>query len=922
MKKVLIWFLIVFLYLISISLAEVSSYKVYAQLSPKEKLISGRVEVKYVNNTAKELSEIYFYLPANLLKEKNPYLHPVIQDSQYVKGFDPAFTEVKNVTDTSGNTLNYSLEDGKILIQNYSLKDNYLKVKLPKKLSPRESFQLVIYFSTKFPQAYFGDMAYCKNAFIWRFGWFPYELFYIGDEWDKGGRLVTSNFYLELLVPKEYKVAVGMDEVREEIEGEWKRVIGTNKSPRRSLPIAISPNYQIYRLADSKDPEIYVYYYPGREYKARILASLGREIYDYYSALYGASEHKRINIIEGQIPGYWGMTADGFVVLGNSVFYSSDLITPFLWERLIEWLVAHEFAHLWWGIGVGTDFDRENWISEGFAQYLSVTYFERKYGSKGGNLFPNLGDDYFLKLLKDYLIGDINLREIEVELPYLYYLKDAWDEEVIKEYWDSCLNGYSDKIYNKSYLALRALAFEIGEEKFDEVIRDIYSNYKFGVVRTEDIERFIENKLSLSYDRFFNAWFYSKGKVDYEIYKVENVYKDGKNLVRVYIRNNGDISMPVDVEVWGVNDAKRVRYDGKGEYVDVELESSFKSAVIDPDSKIPDANRVNNWYPRKTIFTTKIERPLDAYVFYYDTVPSFSLDLSTGEITYISYHTEFYDPTNFHLSLEGFSENGYKGLKFSYLYRFPKDDNLLMQFLWIEPDIFAGRLSYTKNIWKKFDTGLSGNYWDKAYVMNFSLTYNELLNNKIYIDFGIQNLPNYYSKALLSSLDLRVALSSMGFSFYRIQGDFTKYFLIFPQSYLSVEGKVGYINGNPDLKEMLSLYDFKSLTSNYLGKFKLAFFTNWNFPLLRDQELKFFNLFIFRNLDFNAFLEFGGVWDNVSFISKDNLNLGIGIEMKYGFTTLLDIPFSLYVGYAFPIWQGTPNPNELGNFYSYITVGF
>lgn len=931
MRKYLVIVFLVLAYLLTVAFAEVSNYKVYAQLSPKEKIISGKVEVNYVNNTGKEISEIYFYLPANLLKEKNPYLHPILVDSGYVRGFDPGFTNISRVTDLSGKDINYTLEDGKIFLQNYSLKDNYLKVILPKRLNPGESFGLVIYFSTKFPEAYTGDMAFCKNAFVWRAGWFPYEIPFVNNEWDKGGRLVSSNFYLELLVPKEYKVAVGMDEVREEIEGDWKRVIGVNESPRRSLPIAMSPDYQVYKLSDEKSPEIYLYFYPGREYKARILASLAREVYDYYSKIYGASEHKRINIIEGQTTGFWGETADGFVVLGNTVFYSSDLITPYIWERLLEYLIAHEFAHLWWGIDIGIDFDQENWISEGFAEYLSITYFERKYGSKGENLFPNLGDDYFLQLLKDNVFGDLNLREWFSELPYQTYLKDGWDEEVVKDFWNSVANGYRVKVYNKSYLALRALAFEIGEEKFDEIIKELYSNYKYKILETNQIERFLEDKLGTNFDKFFKDWFYSKGKVDYEIYKVENINKDGKIFVRIYIKNNGNLNMPVQLEVGGeriVNSKEvfpqviRVIYDGESGYIDVPLEVPFKYAVIDPDSKVPDANRVNNWYPRKIIYTSKRKAPLDAYVVYYDTVPSFSIDLSTGKINYASYNLEIYDPLNFNLSLEGFYGDEIKGFSLTYLYKLPKDDTLSIQLLYIDPDIIAGGLSFTKNIWRKFDIGISGNYWDKAYTLNFSLIYNELYNNKLYLDFGVLRYADYYSKALLSNMDVRLAIDSTGLSFYRIQGGFNKYFLILPQSYLNLDGMVGYINGNPDFEEMLSLSDFKSLTGDYLGKFKLRFSANWNLPLFRDQETKFLNLFIFRNLDFNTYLEFGGVWDNINLISKDKLILGLGFEMKYGFTTIAEIPISLYIGYAFPVWQGTPNPNEIGRFYSYITLGF
>lgn len=83
-------------------------------------------------------------------------------DSEYVRGFDPGFTNISRVTDLSGKDISYTLENGKVLLQNYSLKDNYLKVILPEKLSPGESYGLIIYFSTKFPESYAGDMAFVK----------------------------------------------------------------------------------------------------------------------------------------------------------------------------------------------------------------------------------------------------------------------------------------------------------------------------------------------------------------------------------------------------------------------------------------------------------------------------------------------------------------------------------------------------------------------------------------------------------------------------------------------------------------------------------------------------------------------------------------------------------------------------------------
>ncbi|HOP94184.1 MAG TPA: M1 family aminopeptidase [Dictyoglomaceae bacterium] len=922
MKKIVFLLLTVSL-LITFSYAEVSStYKIYAQLSPNEKIIGGKVEVEYINNTSSELSEIYFYLPANLLREKNPYLHDVLEDSQYVNGFDPGFTKVEKVVDENNNPISYSLEEGKILSSNYSLKDNYLKVKLPYKILPSESFKLTIYFRTKFPSTYLGDMSYAKDAFVWRFGWFPYELPYINGEWDKGGRLLSSNFYLELMVPSNFTVALGMDVVKEEVTGEWKKIIGENTSPRRSVPIALSRIYRVYKLSDSTEPEIYVYYYPGREYKARLLASYAREAISYYSNLYGSSGHKRINIVEGQITGLWGMTADGLVILGNSIFYSSDLISPFLLERINEWLLSHEIAHLWWGIGIGVDFDRENWISESFAQYLSITYFERKYGGKGANLFPDLGDDYFVNFLKDSLMGNMNLRETQVELPYLYYLKDGWDEEVVKEYWESYANGYSNKIYNKSYLAIRALASELGEENFDKYLSDIFNDFKGKIVTTDDIKDSLEKYAGKDLEAFFKSWFYSKGKVDFEINKVISYYKGGKWENQIYIKNNGEIIIPVEVKIiYENNQEEKIIYNGMENPLKVESYSPVKTVVLDPDSKIPDADRVNNWYPRKIIYTPKREIPLDAYVFYYDILPSFSFDLFTGEISTASYHVEFYDPLNFLVMLEGFYQGDYQGLNFAFLYSLPKEDSLLFQLIWLDPDIYVGKISYTKNIWRKFNLGNSGNEWEKAYILNLSLSYNEFLDNKGYLDFSLTRLVDLYTKALTNTWDLRIGFSPSGFDFYRIEWFLDKDFLIFPHSYLQVSSQIGYVSGNTSLDDKLNLSDWKSLMLGYYGNLKASLFLNWNMPLLKDQELKFLNLVILREVDFNVFSEFGGVWEDIESISWENLNLGLGLEFKYSFTTFFDIPFDLYFGYAFPIWQGTDS-GEAGIIYSYINFDF
>lgn len=932
MKKSFIFFLFLFLFSLTYAMEEVSSYNLYVQLNPEKFTINGYIEINYVNNTNLDLSEIYFFLPANMGKKDNPHLHPIIKDSSYLHGFDPAYTEVRNIFDKNGNILNYSLEKGKILFQDYSLEDNYLRVFLPSPLSPKESFYLKILFSTKFPKTYMKDMSFAKDSFIWRFGWFPQELKFIDGKWDKGGRLPSCNFNIELLVPKDYVAALGVDEQKETLVNEnWKKIIGKNYSPKRSLPMALSKKYLVYKPILQMTPEISLYFYPGREYKARILANYAQEILSFYKSLYGPLKHKRIVIVEGQTEGFWGMTADNFVLLGNSVFYSSDLFTPFLFERINEWLLAHELAHLWWGIGVGIDFDWENWISEGLTQYSSIYYFEKKYGAKGGNLFPNLGDDYFLNYLKDSILGEWNLRESLVEYPYLTYLRDGWDEPIVKDYWNSNYNGYSDKVYNKSYLLLRCLSFLTGEEKFNEFLRIFYKEYDNKFASTEDFKNLLNKITEKDFTEFFNTWFYSTGTIDWQVLDLKT-YKLGDLWIsRVHMRREGNGVLPVEILLETSKGEKITKiYEGreKDVYLDFQTKDRVVRVELDPNSMIPDNNRLNNSYPRKIIYTSKTKRPLDAYVIHYDLLPSFSIDLSTGQITNLSYRIEGYDPITHRWSLEGlyFQDNYgnyYSGTLFQFIRYLPRDDYFGFALLRIDPLYFAGIFVLNKSFWEKFSLGTSGNLWQPAYQLNLILGY-ELYT---YLDLTLTRLKDIYNLAMINSLNFRFSLPFQSERFYKLSWNLSKYFLIFPHSYLSINNLLGYIliENDPfgliNEYERFNLSDWKSLRDIYNGDLKWSLNINWNIPLIRDQETKFFNLFILRNINFNIFTEIGGVWNKNEGIDYKGLKIGLGIENSFNFTTFFEIPLSLVFGYAFPIYQGIENPNETGRFYTYLRIG-
>lgn len=51
-----------------------------------------------------------------------------------------------------------------------------------------------------------------------------------------------------------------------------------------------------------------------------------------------------------------------------------------LWDSLLETTIAHEVAHQWWAIGVGSDSQRHPFVDESLTNWSAMLYFEDRYG--------------------------------------------------------------------------------------------------------------------------------------------------------------------------------------------------------------------------------------------------------------------------------------------------------------------------------------------------------------------------------------------------------------------------------------------------------------------------------------------------------------------------------------------------------------
>jgi hypothetical protein len=130
---------------------EWNRYDITVELDTKAHTLSGFELVEYVNDSDQTLESLYFFLWANFLREKNPYVDEALIDEDYWNGFDLAWTKIASVTTEEGKALNWQLEAAPPVSQTYSLQETLLRVDLPTPLAPGEKIKLRVEFTTKFP---------------------------------------------------------------------------------------------------------------------------------------------------------------------------------------------------------------------------------------------------------------------------------------------------------------------------------------------------------------------------------------------------------------------------------------------------------------------------------------------------------------------------------------------------------------------------------------------------------------------------------------------------------------------------------------------------------------------------------------------------------------------------------------------------
>ncbi len=339
--------------------------------------------------------------------------------------------------------------------------------------------------------------------------------------------------------------------------------------------------------------KISTYLFPEHRDKIDTLITLFSNALSSYQKQFGKYPLTEFKIIETNRRG--GYSPKGMILLSSKIISHIDDIGLFT--------IAHETAHQWFPHKIM--FKPDWYLNESFAQYAALSY------------------------LKSILNKEISIKKsfINFKLTYNDYYRigfhKVYEEKPLSEI---SFGGryYKWGAYYKGFYFLNGLASTLGMDTFNTLIKKLIESNRIDRISLDNFIKYLEDESKEDLSNLVHDFIYTNKILDYDVSDV-TVKKtdDGMYKTAVEIKNNWNMFTPVEVKA--VTDSNKTltktlkTFSGNKATVEFLSDEKIARIEVDPNSFTLDANRINNYYPRKREFSFlfSIPRYSKSQYFYY-----------------------------------------------------------------------------------------------------------------------------------------------------------------------------------------------------------------------------------------------------------------------------------------------------------------
>lgn len=296
---------------------------------------------------------------------------------------------------------------------------------------------------------------------------------------------------------------------------------------------------------------VYSWVYPENKDKGFFDYALAKDILPFYISNVGPYGYKKLANVQSK-------TRFGGLENANTIFYSESSVSG---TRSSEGTIAHEIAHQWFGNMATEKSFGHLWLSEGFATYFTILYFENKYGK-----------DTAIRMLKED-----RQQVIEYSQKSSTPVVDTAQKDYMK-----LLNANS---YQKGGWVLHMLRRELGDSVFWKSIRKYYATYAGSIAGTEDLQKVFEEVSGKNLKHFFQQWLYTPGQ---PLLKLRWKYNETSKTLNINIEQLQKqlFEFPLEIKIvygGGKFLYKRMNISKQSESFIVSAEEKPTDLVLDPD---------------------------------------------------------------------------------------------------------------------------------------------------------------------------------------------------------------------------------------------------------------------------------------------------------------------------------------------------
>jgi aminopeptidase N len=300
---------------------------------------------------------------------------------------------------------------------------------------------------------------------------------------------------------------------------------------------------------------VYSWVYPEDKTKGFYDYAQAIEILPFFIRHVGPYGYKKLANVQSK-------TMFGGLENAGAIFYSENSVTG---TRKSESLLTHEIAHQWFG-DMATETEWAHiWLSEGFATYMTILYFEKKYGQ-----------DTARKML---------LEDREQVISYTKRRLHPVVDSTVKDYM-ALLNPNS---YQKGGWVLHMVRNRLGDPNLWKGIRAYYAKYSGKNASTDDLRKTMEEVSGQDLKQFFTQWLYTAG---HPVLDIAWKYDKTRKSVTLTIIQKQDtpFQLPLELTFYGLDNktilTKTVSVNDKQTSLTIPVTSPVGQLSVDPSVKL------------------------------------------------------------------------------------------------------------------------------------------------------------------------------------------------------------------------------------------------------------------------------------------------------------------------------------------------